>query len=158
MHKTLDKFFNQPEIRSVELEGQTLERFIVCFDWLVEMMQEDHWNLTKAEMASLISISESDFDDLIENKEGYRKFLPEIAYRMSYLLGIHRAFMLINPLPGKENAYAMFRRNRYEPCAGKTVKEFLLEHPTNQHIRAVRAWLDTCRMPSTYDFDPESPI
>lgn len=152
MNKELAKFLREPELRVPEFETQSLETFLVCFDWIKEMMQPDRWNLSPKEMALLLGISESEFNELVDEPASYTRFLPGIAYRISYLLGIHKAFAIINPLPGNKPAYEMFWKNRYQVLGGESVKSFLLSNPTNDYLRAVRSWLNSTRMPSTYDF------
>lgn len=152
MHKVLADFLRTPELRVPEFETQSLETFLVCFDWIKEMMLPDRWNLSATEMALLLGINESEFNELVNEPTSYKKFLPGIAYRISYLLGIHKAFAIINPLPGNKPAYAMFWKNQYQVLDGKSVKDFLLSNPTNDCLRAVRSWLNSTRMPSTYDF------
>lgn len=113
-----------------------IDNFIVR--WLEEMRASDKWDLSLAEVCSLLAVSETQYQQWLDmvNQNQSIHFDHDTDTRVSLLLGIHKGLAETSP-QGYE--FDFFKRpNSHPTFAGKSIKAFLLSETDMENLRKVR--------------------
>ena len=114
--------------------------------WISEMSVANCWNLTDEEVAKILGgVSLSNYLKLKNNAKEASSLeaSKNILLSISILLGIWKCLQLVVPQNRRDLAYAWFdKSNSSELLRGKSIKQYLIEHQSNEALCAVRSYLE----------------
>ena len=130
----------------INIEDITQEDLAVSIQWFARMSAPERWNLTDAEISSLLGETIENYQEIqMRVKLGLPFELPvETILRLSLLLGIWKELQLLVPAGREGLAFTWFNKPNNSPVLkGKTIKNYLLENNTLDGFYIVRSYLDS---------------
>ncbi|MCA6063772.1 helix-turn-helix domain-containing protein [Thalassolituus marinus] len=99
----------------------------------------DHWQLTPEEQASIMGMSQPDYEKLLSTQQDIAP--PALMDRVAWLVGIQKAVSVISPLGHEKHFFTS--AVQAEPLSGRSVREYLINQNSDNDLETLFLWISS---------------